>query len=235
MNAITDKLNAVIDYIEANLTKKIDTAHIARLTCCSYYDAGRLFSLVSNISISEYIRKRRLTLAGIELQSSNAGVLEIALKYQYDSPVSFARAFQQFHGFPPSYARNGEAVLSSFPRLVYQINVKEVLSTMQKGVIIVDGKSYEADYLGAQDMSGWSEYATKREYWRVKDMGEDFDEYLNTSEVLPYNNYPPVVIEVGQIFVIDYHKRDGNVDRRVYKADGTIWQGMESTRCIVKK
>ena len=102
MENITEKLNLVIDYIECHLMEDIDSKRIEQIACCSYYDIGRIFSLIADINISDYIRKRRLTLAGAELKSGNAKVIDIALKYGYKSPVSFARAFQCFHGFNPS-------------------------------------------------------------------------------------------------------------------------------------
>ena len=97
---IADKLNLVIEYIESHLADEIEQDEIAKIACCSYYEVGRMFSLIADISISDYIRKRRLTLAGAELKNDNAKVIDVALKYGYDSPVSFARAFQAFHRHP---------------------------------------------------------------------------------------------------------------------------------------
>ena len=127
----------VIEYIENHLTENIDPKQIEKIACCSYYDVGRIFSLIADINISDYIRKRRLTLAGAELKYDKAKVIDIALKYGYDSPVSFARAFQSFHGFNPSQTNKSDAILKVFPRLVYQICVKEVIDVMNKDKIII--------------------------------------------------------------------------------------------------
>ena len=235
MKSVTERLNDVIDYIESHLTDKIEPEAIARVACCSYYDVGRMFSLVAGLSITDYIRNRRLALAGEELKVKGTRVIDVALKYQYDSPVSFSRAFQKFHGFSPSLAYKDCAILQPFPRLVYQIRVKEVQDMIRKDVLCVGGKEYEAAYYGERDMSGWSDYAHKREYWRLENVGDDFKNCPKDSEVLPYNNYPPIAIEVGQVFVIDYHKKEGGIDRRVYLADGTVWQGLDSTRRIFVK
>ena len=232
MKSVAERLNDVIDYIENHLTDTVEQEAIARIACCSYYDVGRMFSLVAGLSISDYVRNRRLALAGEELKHSNARVIDVALKYQYDSPVSFSRAFQKFHGFSPSCACEDRAVLKQFPRLIYQIRVKEVQNMIRKDIISINGKKYEASYFGESDMSGWSDYASKREYWRLENVSDDFKECKKDSEVLPYNNYPPIAIEVGQVFVIDYHKKEGGIDRRVYLADGTVWQGLDSTRRI---
>ena len=235
MKSVAERLNGVIDYIETHLTDTIEQEAIARIACCSYYDAGRMFSLVAGLSISDYIRNRRLVLAGEELKHHNVRVIDVALKYQYDSPVSFSRAFQKFHGFAPSLACEDNAILKQFPRLIYQIRAKEVQIMIRKDILTVGGKEYEAAYFGERDMSSWSDYASKREYWRLENVGDDFKECKKDSEVLPYNNYPPIAIEVGQVFVIDYHKKEGGIDRRVYLADGTVWQGLDSTRRIFVK
>ncbi len=232
MKSVAEQLNDVIDYIENHLTDTVEQEAIARIACCSYYDVGRMFSLVAGLSISDYIRNRRLALAGEELKHSNARVIDVALKYQYDSPVSFSRAFLKFHGFSPSCACEDRVILKQFPRLVYQIRVKEVQHMIRKDMISINGREYEASYFGESDMSGWSDYASKREYWRLENVGDDFKKCKKDSEVLPYNNYPPIAIEVGQVFVIDYHKKEGGIDRRVYLADGTVWQGLDSTRRI---
>ncbi len=230
MENIAEKLNLVIDYIERHLAEEIDQAKIAQIACCSYYDVGRIFSLIANINISDYIRKRRLTLAGKELKYEGAKVIDVALKYGYDSPISFARAFQSFHGFNPSFASKSEAALNVFPRLLYQICVKEVMDVINKDIITINGNDYEASYLGESDMSSWSKAFCNRKYWRLENVHDDFKDFPKLSEVLPYNNYPPINIEIGQIFVIDYYKPDEAVERKYYIADGTVWDDMPCTR-----
>ena len=233
MENIAEKLNLVIEYIENHLTDGIIPDEIEKIACCSYYDVGRMFSLIADINISDYIRKRRLTLAGAELKRGNVKVIDVALKYGYDSPVSFARAFQAFHGFNPSSVNNSEAVLNVFPRLVWQISVKGVMDALKIEKLTINGKEYAADYLGEQDMSFWSDLATKREFWRLQNAVDLLEKYEVCNDVLPYNNYPPITIEIGQLFVIDYHTTKGMIDRRYYLADGTIWRDMPSTRQII--
>ncbi len=229
MENIAEKLNLVIEYIESHLTNEIDQDKIAKIACCSYYDVGRIFSLIAGINISDYIRKRRLTMAGVELKYNGARVIDVALKYGYDSPISFARAFQAFHGFNPSLASKSDTILNMFPRLIYQICVKEVLEVMKKEIITINGKEYEASYFGESDMSSWSDEFSKRKYWRLENAYDDFKDKPKLEHVLPYNNYPPVNIEIGQIFVIDYYKSNGIVERRYYISDGTVWKDMPCT------
>ncbi len=229
MENIAEKLNLVIEYIENHLTEDIEQSKIAQIARCPYSDVGKIFSLIADINISDYIRKRRLTLAGAELKYDNARVIDVAMKYGYDSPVSFARAFQAFHGFNPSLASKSDTKLNIFPRLVYQICVKEVLEAMKKDYIAINGKEYKASYFGEMDMSPWSKVYIKRKYWRLENAYDDFKDKPRLSEVLPYSNYPPINIEIGQVFVIDYYIDDDTAVRKFYIADGTVWENMPCT------
>ena len=106
-----------IDYIEAHLTEEIDYEQAAKQAYCSSYHFQRVFSILCGFTLGEYIRKRRLTLAGLELRGGGSKVIDIALKYGYENPDSFTRAFAGFHGVNPSAVRGDTAVLKSFSRL----------------------------------------------------------------------------------------------------------------------
>lgn len=99
-------LQKAIDYIEDNLTETIDYEMVAAQSFSSSYHFQRVFRILCGFTIGEYIRNRRLSLAGTELATSDAKVIDVALKYGYGSPDSFAKAFQKFHGILPSQARN---------------------------------------------------------------------------------------------------------------------------------
>ncbi len=88
------------------------------------YHFQRVFSILCGFTIGEYIRNRRLSLAGTELASSDAKVIDVALKYGYESPDSFAKAFQKFHGILPSQARNNGSMLKSYSRLVLKFSLE---------------------------------------------------------------------------------------------------------------
>ena len=119
------RMNRAMDYIEMNLTGEIELAEVARQACCSSYQFQRMFSFITNVTLAEYIRRRRLTFAALELQNGDvAKVIDIALKYGYESPVSFARAFQLLHGVTPAMARQDGIVLKAFPRLSFLIAIK---------------------------------------------------------------------------------------------------------------
>lgn len=119
-----DRMNGAIGYLEDHLEEEVDYEEVAKLTCCSVYHFQRLFSFIINIPLSEYVRRRRLTLAAFELQNSDIKVIDVAVKYSYDSPVSFARAFQNQHGVAPSLARDRGVQLKAYPRLSFQITIK---------------------------------------------------------------------------------------------------------------
>ncbi len=117
-------LQKAIDYIEENLTDELDYNEIAVRAGFSNFYFQRVFGVLCNCSLGEYIRKRRLTLAGVELYSSSVKVIDIALKYGYESPESFTRAFVKFHGITPSEAKKCSQNLKSFSRLSVEIILK---------------------------------------------------------------------------------------------------------------
>jgi AraC family transcriptional regulator len=118
------KMNEALSYIEENLTDDIDFKEVARLALCSEYHFQRMFSFLAGVSLSEYIRRRRLTVAAFELNNSNIKVIDIAVKYGYSSPDSFTRAFQGLHGVTPSEARNNGKSLKAYPRMTFQLSIK---------------------------------------------------------------------------------------------------------------
>ncbi|MBJ3788590.1 AraC family transcriptional regulator [Bacillus sp. OA1] len=117
-------MNTAMRYIEDNLTNEIDFKEVARLALCSEYHFKRMFSFLAGISLSEYIRCRRLTLAAFELKDSNAKVIDVAIKYGYNSPDSFARAFQNLHGITPSEARNSSRSLKAYSPMTFQLSIQ---------------------------------------------------------------------------------------------------------------
>ncbi|MGG0259957.1 AraC family transcriptional regulator [Bacillus mycoides] len=117
-------MNAAMQYIEDNLTHEIDFKEVAKITFCSEYHFKRMFSFLAGISLSEYIRCRRLTLAVFELKDSNAKVIDVAIKYGYNSPDSFTRAFQNLHGITPSEARSTSRSLKAYSPMTFQLSIQ---------------------------------------------------------------------------------------------------------------
>lgn len=123
MDWITGIQNA-INYIEDHLTQDIDFEQAARESFSSSFHFQRVFSILCGYTLGEYIRNRRLSLAGTELATGTAKVIDVAAKYGYESPDSFAKAFQKFHGMTPSQARSSGAQLRSFSRLSIKITLE---------------------------------------------------------------------------------------------------------------
>ena len=117
-------MNAAMQYIENNLTDDIDFKEVAKIAYCSEYHFKRMFSFLAGVSLSEYIRCRRLTLAAFELKDSTAKVIDVAIKYGYNSPDSFARAFQNLHGITPSVARNSSHSLKAYSPMTFQLSIQ---------------------------------------------------------------------------------------------------------------
>lgn len=118
------QLNLAIDYIEKNLDGEISYHEISRIVNCSVYNFQRMFSYIADKPLSEYIRSRRLTLAAFDVLNTNGRLIDIAVKYGYESGDAFARAFKAFHGVVPSAVRNETVRLKSCPKLSFQITVK---------------------------------------------------------------------------------------------------------------
>ncbi|MCH5197782.1 MAG: AraC family transcriptional regulator [Oscillospiraceae bacterium] len=122
MDWITGIQNA-INYIEEHLTEDIDYNEAAKEAACSSFYFQRIFGVLCGISLGDYIRSRRLTLAGNELRTSDDKVIDVAMKYGYDSPESFTRAFSRFHGITPSEAKKDGSKLNSFSRISVKITL----------------------------------------------------------------------------------------------------------------
>jgi len=118
------KMNEALEYIEDNIANEIDFKEVARLAFCSEYHFQRMFSFLSGVTLSEYIRRRRLTLAALELINSNIRIIDVAIKYGYSSPDSFTRAFQNLQGITPSEARKFSQPLIAYPKMTFQLSIK---------------------------------------------------------------------------------------------------------------
>ncbi len=122
-----ERLNATINYMEEHLIDDIDLEELARIACCSTYHYQRMFVYMSGIPLSEYIRRRKMSLAAVELQRDDTKIIDIALKYGYSSPTAFNRAFKSIHGVAPSCLKKNEGVsITAFPPLTFKMTIKGV-------------------------------------------------------------------------------------------------------------
>lgn len=134
MNSWIEGIQNAITYMEENLTEEITVKEVAEKAYVSEFHFQRIFAVLCGFSVSEYIRNRRLALAAQELSNGEVKVIDVAVKYGYDSPDSFARAFTRFHGITPSAAKEKGAKLRDFAPL--RINISLEGGTMMEYKIV---------------------------------------------------------------------------------------------------
>lgn len=119
-----DRLNQAMDHIEAHLAGDIDVGELARIAATTEYHFRRMFSALAGMPLSEYVRRRRLTVAAAEVLARQRTLLDVAVRYGYGSGEAFARAFRAVHGVGPAEARGAGVVLRSQQRLSFHLVVE---------------------------------------------------------------------------------------------------------------
>lgn len=119
-----NRLNSAIGYIEENITDEIDMEKVANIAGCSSYHFQRMFAYMSELPLSEYIRRRKMSLAAAELLTGEKKIIDIALQYGYDSPTAFTRAFKKVHGVAPSQIGEKDVVIKAYPPIRFHITIK---------------------------------------------------------------------------------------------------------------
>jgi len=165
-----ETLNRALDYIESNLQETMTCAMIADHAYISNAHLQRGFYSLTGLTVSEYVRNRRLTLAGHELSTENAKVIDVALKYGYETPESFSKAFSRFHDVTPSQAKRKGVNLKSFNRLTvkiimeggsvmdYRIEKKEAFNVVVKAKLFNENNSVSDDGGTNEIPAFWDEY-----------------------------------------------------------------------------
>lgn len=137
---------ASIEFIEDNLDGELLIEDIAKVACMSKFHYQRMFSMLTGFTLSEYIRNRRITKAAQELVYSDAKVIDIAIKYGYESPEAFTKAFRKIHNVSPSMAKKSSQSLKAYPKLSFQIQIKGDVEMdykiVEKERFLVVGKSF---------------------------------------------------------------------------------------------
>ena len=149
-----ESIGDAIGYMEEHITEELDIDEIAGRAYLSPFYFQKGFSMLCGFTVAEYIRQRRLTLAGSELVFSDERIIDIAMKYGYDSPDSFTKAFTRFHGVTPSAARKDGATLKTFAPLVIEL--------ILKGGFIMDYKVMEKDAFTILGRSRMFKYDTSK-------------------------------------------------------------------------
>ncbi|MDE6699953.1 MAG: AraC family transcriptional regulator [Acetatifactor sp.] len=117
-------LNKSMNYIEEHLTDEIDYEQLGRIAGCSTYHFQRMFTYMAGVPLAEYIRRRKMSLAAVDIQGGEEKIIDIAEKYGYQSPTAFNRAFQSIHGIAPSAVKGEGVPVKSYPPITFKIIVK---------------------------------------------------------------------------------------------------------------
>ena len=159
-----EKLQTIIEYVENHLQRKqepVDKQEIARIAGCSFDFFQKVFSYMNGISFSDYVRCRKLTLAGYDLKSTDRKVVDISYQYGYDSPTSFTKAFEQFHGVTPKEARNREVKLQIVPKMQVLVSQRYSWRLVRKESFRLVGKSIpiplESEEKSSKILEFWSD------------------------------------------------------------------------------
>ncbi len=145
-----DRMNQAMDYIEDHLDEAIPCETLAKIACCSTYHFQRMFAYIANMPLGEYIRRRRMAMAAVDL-TSGMSVMNAAVKYGYESATSFNRAFQKMHGIAPSKVREDGAAVKAFPKLRFHL-------TLSGGMEL----NYRIEHRASFSVVGWSEPLSER-------------------------------------------------------------------------
>lgn len=117
-------INQALKYVEENIRENLCAEHVSQQIFCSSFHFQRIFGLLTGLTLAEYIRNRRMSLAGSELMDPQVKVIDIALKYGYDTPESFSKAFTRFHGIAPSGAKHPGAPLRHYAQLTIKVTLQ---------------------------------------------------------------------------------------------------------------
>ncbi|WP_343209918.1 AraC family transcriptional regulator [Anaerolentibacter hominis] len=196
----TECISTAVSYIEEHITEDITIEDIAKQAMVSPFYFQKGFAMLCGFTVGEYMKKRRLTLAGSELISTDRRIIDIALTYGYDSPDSFTKAFTRFHGATPTSVRKGEAMIKSFAslkiKLILEGGYTMDYKIVQKDQFTVIGISKKLKYDEAEStiQNLWAEFNQTGQNSHISSMyGISIDEDMegNEFEYLIGDNYDP--------------------------------------------
>lgn len=202
MDSMIVGIQRALDYIEENITEDMRIENIAACAHVSPFHFQRMFGVLCGYSVGEYIRSRRLALAAEEVCTTDARIIDVALKYGYDSHESFTRAFTRFHGISPSLAREKGAPLRAFNRLRIKLALEGgsmmEYRIVEKAAFTVMGLSrrFNADTTNEDIPAFWDEFlagSLKKSmtgmFGVCRGSGEDF-EYMIADNYIPHKDVP---------------------------------------------
>lgn len=175
-----EKMNSALSYIEDNLTGEIRLEEAAKRACCSSFNFQRMFSFMSDVPLAEYVRRRRLSSAAMELLTTEEKVIDVALKYGYESPTSFSRAFFAIHGVNPSEIKKQGVRIKAYPRISFEITIKGV-----------EAMNYRLEEFGEFRLVGYKERMTMdngENFKRIPEFWNEMCRQGKCEELMKYND-----------------------------------------------
>ena len=186
----SQRMNSAIQYIESNLGGTLSIKVVAKIACCSQYHFHRMFFASFNVTCAEYIRRRKLTMAAVDLLNTNKSILDIALKYGYESPNAFTRAFRNIHGINPSKARSSVTTLCSYNRVFFPVENKGGENMHYKIIevpafnIIGKSKCFRLDKFVKDGPKFWKEYVGSPDYTKLHRLNDGKPSPITNSALL---------------------------------------------------
>ena len=205
----TNAIQSAVEYIEQHITDDISAEDVADHVYMSSFYFQKGFSMLCGYSVMEYIRKRRLALAGGELAASDEKIIDIAVKYGYDSPDGFTKAFIRFHGISPAMVRKGDAMIKTFAPLKLEISLKGgyimnyKIEKKESFTVLAVSKKFDYETCKQEIPKFWDEHYAKGNGRYVKGMfGINIDEKMghDSFEYLIADTYNPSM-EIPEGFV----------------------------------
>ncbi len=232
----SDRMNAAISYIEDNLASEIDFNEAAKKACCSLFHFQRMFMVIMGVTPAEYARRRRLTLAARELTSTDSKVIDLAIKYGYDSPDSFTRAFRNVHGITPQAARAPGVKLTAFPRVSFHIKLEGENDMDYKIIdkpafdLVGRGKRFTTKNMeqAIKIPQWWQEFSASAEYQKLVKLSGGKPGPVTGAEVISailpneQNTWDPI------IYTICIEKPYKTADFDVFHIPAATWAVFES-------
>lgn len=237
MTSWTGGIQNALQFIEDNLTEELRIEDIAAKAYVSPFYFQKIFSVLCGFTVGEYIRSRRLTLAAEELSGIDVKVIDIAMKYGYDSPDSFTRAFMKFHGISPSAAKKKGAAIKCFAPLKIKLTLEGATMIdyriVEKSAFTIMGRSrmFNADTSYMEIPQYWSEHFAGVGGEIIKGMfgacidgdGRQF-EYFIADLYFPWNEIPEgcttKTFDAGLWAVFPYH---GECPKALQDVNTKIW------------
>jgi AraC family transcriptional regulator len=194
-----ERMNMAINYIEEHILEELDFSKVAKVVGCSTYHFQRMFLYMTDITLAKYIQRRRMSLAVGDLKSGENKIIDVSLKYGYNSPTAFNRAFQSVHGIAPSLIKLEGVVVKSYPPISFKISIKGVeglnyrIEKKEAFRIVGISTSLDQDY-----EVGWE---TIPQMWQLAERNGTIDKLATLMDGEPIGNLGVIISDDLRYFL----------------------------------